>query len=722
MTTTRAAIDSRLAKALDDQADRLDLDLIDRAYRLSAEAHRGQKRLSGEAFISHAVEVARILLDHHMDSVTIAAALLHDTVEDSDVLIDDIRQQFGEEVGEIVDGLTKISSLSFRSSTEHQVENYRKLLLSIAKDARVIIVKLADRLHNMRTLEHLPAERRERIARETQELYAPLAHRFGMAGVKAELEDLAFKFLEREDHKGLTKKLRAKRGQREEMINRLRAPLVEALTEAGIEGFEVTGRPKHLWSIYCKMKARDKPLEEIYDLMAIRVLVKAVPDCYHALGVIHHQWTPLQERIKDYIASPKSNGYQSLHTTIFGPGGELYEIQIRTTEMHRTAEFGIAAHWVYKEGLQPDELDQRLAWFRQLIELQQAAHTPEEFLEFLKIDLYQDEIFVFTPKGDVKRLPKGATPIDFAFAVHTEVGLRCQGARVNRRIAPLHRPLANGDTVEVITGSQARPSRDWLNHVRTARARHGIRHWIKQEESERSIALGREILARELRRRRLSRPDGSAMASAADALSVGSEEGLLQALGRGDVPTGQVLRALFPDRPTDEVEEAKPTAFGRVMDRIRLGRGVRIQGVDGLLVRYAQCCQPVPGDAVVGYVSQGRGISIHRSDCPNLLTIPADPDRRVEIDWKELEGEVFVVCLAVVGEDRRGLYADLMAAVTEKGTNIRSAELKSKDGEMFGTVLVEVENAAQLSKVIRAMRRTKGVGTVERREPPAQAE
>ncbi|MCZ6856438.1 MAG: bifunctional (p)ppGpp synthetase/guanosine-3',5'-bis(diphosphate) 3'-pyrophosphohydrolase [Gemmatimonadetes bacterium] len=722
MTTTRAAIDSRLAKALDDQADRLDLDLIDRAYRLSAEAHRGQKRLSGEAFISHAVEVARILLDHHMDSVTIAAALLHDTVEDSDVLIEDIRQQFGEEVGEIVDGLTKISSLSFRSSTEHQVENYRKLLLSIAKDARVIIVKLADRLHNMRTLEHLPAERRERIARETQELYAPLAHRFGMAGVKAELEDLAFKFLEREDHKGLTKKLRAKRGQREEMINRLRAPLVEALTEAGIEGFEVTGRPKHLWSIYCKMKARDKPLEEIYDLMAIRVLVKAVPDCYHALGVIHHQWTPLQERIKDYIASPKSNGYQSLHTTIFGPGGELYEIQIRTTEMHRTAEFGIAAHWVYKEGLQPDELDQRLAWFRQLIELQQAAHTPEEFLEFLKIDLYQDEIFVFTPKGDVKRLPKGATPIDFAFAVHTEVGLRCQGARVNRRIAPLHRPLANGDTVEVITGSQARPSRDWLNHVRTARARHGIRHWIKQEESERSIALGREILARELRRRRLSRPDGSAMASAADALSVGSEEGLLQALGRGDVPTGQVLRALFPDRPTDAVEEAKPTAFGRVMDRIRLGRGVRIQGVDGLLVRYAQCCQPVPGDAVVGYVSQGRGISIHRSDCPNLLTIPADPDRRVEIDWKELEGEVFVVCLAVVGEDRRGLYADLMAAVTEKGTNIRSAELKSKDGEMFGTVLVEVENAAQLSKVIRAMRRTKGVGTVERREPPAQAE
>ncbi len=725
MTTTRATIDSRLAKALGDQADRLNLELIDRAYKLSKEAHRGQKRLSGDAFISHSVAVARILLEHHMDSVSIASALLHDTVEDAGVSLDEIAKQFGSEIGEIVDGLTKISSLNFQSSTEQQVENYRKLLLSIAKDARVIIIKLADRLHNMRTLEHLSADRRERIARETQELYAPLAHRFGMAGIKAELEDLAFKFLEPEDHKGITKKLRAKRGQREEMINRLRAPLVEALTESGIEDFEVTGRPKHLWSIYRKMKARDKPLEEIYDLMAIRVLVKEVPDCYHALGVIHHQWTPLQERIKDYIASPKSNGYQSLHTTIFGPGGELYEIQIRTEDMHRTAEFGIAAHWVYKEGQPDDELDRRLGWFRQLIELQQAAHTPEEFLEFLKIDLYQDEIFVFTPKGDVKRLPRGATPIDFAFAVHTEVGLRCQGARVNQRITPLHRPLANGDTVEVITGPQARPSRDWLNHVQTGRARHSIRHWVKQEESERSIALGRDILARELRRRRLSRPDDSAMASAAEALSVGSEDGLLQGLGRGDLPTGQVIRALFPDQAgeqVEEVEEVKPTAFGRVIDRMRLGRGVRIQGVDGLLVRYAQCCQPVPGDEVVGYVSQGRGISIHRSDCPNLLTIPSDPHRRVEIDWKEQEGEVFVVCLGVVGEDRRGLYSDLMTAVTEKGTNIRSVELETKDGAMYGTVLVEVENATQLSKVVRAMRRTKGVSSVERREPPAQSE
>jgi GTP pyrophosphokinase len=444
-----------------------------------------------------------------------------------------------------------------------------------------------------------------------------------------------------------------------------------------------------------------------------------VPDCYHVLGVIHHTWTPLQERIKDYIASPKSNAYQSLHTTIFGPGGQLYEIQIRTREMHRTAEYGIAAHWVYKEKSGRDELDDHFVWFRQLLELQQDAHSPEEFLEFLKIDLFQHEIFVFTPQGDVKRLPKGATAIDFAFAVHTEVGLKCQGAKVNGRIAPLHRALNNGDTLEVLTGPHARPSKDWLNHVQTARARQKIRQWIKQEERETCILLGKEILARELRRRRLSMPDEKSMTLAGDRLSQGSGEQLYQALGRGDVPMGQVINALYPDREEDELEPPKPNVFGRVLDRIRLGRGVRIHGVDGLVVRYAQCCQPVPGDPVVGYVTKGRGISIHRADCPNLLTMPTDTDRRVEIDWQSIQGELFVVCLGVTGEDRRGLYAELMEVVSQTGTNIRSAELWSKDGAMFGSVLVEVENQAHLAKVIRAMRRTKGVNSVDRREPTA---
>src|SRR2546425_1000161 len=606
---------------------------------MSAQAHRGQKRQSGDDFVSHSVAVATILAEQQMDTTTIAAALLHDVVEDSNVSVEDIRRDFGPEVAGLVDGLTKLSTLTFRSSAEEQAENYRKLLVSVAKDARVIIIKLADRLHNMRTLEHLDDEKQRRIALETREIYAPLAHRFGMAGVKAELEDLALKFLEPAEYRGLARQVRAKKAERERTIERLRAPLAEELEAAGLRECEITGRPKNLWSIYKKMKQRGKPFEEIYDLLAVRVLVNTIPECYHVLGIIHHKWTPLQERIKDYIASPKSNGYQSLHTTVFGPAGQLYEIQIRTREMHHTAEYGIAAHWLFKEGKSPDELDRHLAWFRQLLELQQDTHTAEEFLEFLKIDLYQDEIFVFTPRGDVKRLPKGATAIDFAFAVHTEVGLRCHGARL----------------------------------------------------------------------------DGGAAT-----LSVGTGQQLLAALGRGDIPVGQIMRALYPDLPAEDLQSPKPTAFGRVMERLRLGRGIKIQGVDGLMVRYAQCCQPVPGDSVVGYVTQGRGISIHRNDCPNLLTLSAEAERRVEIDWQESEGETFVVRLAVSGEDRRGLYADICEAISESGTNIRSAELSTRDGAVFGGILVEVENQSHLNKVIRAMRRVKGVTEVSRRDSGPQ--
>ncbi|HEU5171492.1 MAG TPA: bifunctional (p)ppGpp synthetase/guanosine-3',5'-bis(diphosphate) 3'-pyrophosphohydrolase [Gemmatimonadales bacterium] len=700
---------------LERHAERLDLELIDRALRHSTSAHRGQKRKSGEDYVSHSIAVALILTEQLLDSTSISAALLHDVVEDSDVRTEDIAREFGPEVAGIVDGLTKISSLTFRSSAEEQVENYRKLLLSIAKDARVIIIKLADRLHNMRTLEHLSPEQRVRIAQETREIYAPLAHRFGMAGMKAELEDLAFKFLEPEDYRDLAAQIAAKKAMREQMILKLRTPLEQELRRAGIEEVDVTGRPKHLWSIYQKMKKRGKSFDEIYDLMAVRVIVRNVPECYHVLGIIHHNWTPIQERIKDYIASPKSNAYQSLHTTIFGPGGQLFEVQIRTQEMHRTAEYGIAAHWVYKRDGHRDELDQHLGWFRQLLELQQDTHSPEEFLEFLKIDLYQDEIFVFTPKGDVKRLPKGSTPIDFAFHVHTDVGLKCQGAKINGRIAPLHRELKNGETIEVLTGPAAKPSRDWLNHVRTARARHKIKQWIKHEEEKISRGLGKEILARELRRRRLELPDDDRMAKAAATLSLADGPGLEVAVGRGDVAIGQVIRALYPEAPNETLQEPKPTVFGRVIDRIRLGRGIRIQGVDGLMVRYAQCCQPVPGDAVVGYVTQGRGISIHRADCPNLLTLSAE-ERRVEIDWQETAGEAFRVRLGVSAEDRRGLYGDLMEAISQTGTNIRGADLQTRDGSVFGTVFVEVDNLTHLAKVLKAVRRVRGVTHVERRE------
>ncbi|MGH7583024.1 MAG: RelA/SpoT family protein, partial [Gemmatimonadales bacterium] len=426
---------------LEKHADRLDIPLIDRALRYASAAHRGQKRMSGDDFVEHSIAVASILANLLLDSTSICAALLHDVVEDSDLTTDDVGREFGTEVAGLVDGLTKISHLTFRSSAEEQSENYRKLLLSVARDARVIIIKLADRLHNMRTLQHLPPDRQHRIATETRELYAPLANRFGMANVRAELEDLAFKFLEPEEYQSLAQQVAAKRAAREKMIESLRTPLEQELKRAGIPHSEVSGRPKHLWSIYQKMRKRDKPFDEIYDLMAMRVIVTTVPECYHVLGLIHHVWTPLQERIKDYIASPKSNGYQSLHTTIFGPGGQLFEIQIRTREMHRTAEYGIAAHWLYKTGGggggggaaggEPDDLGDQLGWFRQLLELQQESHSPEEFLEFLKVDLYHDEIFVFTPQGDVKQLPKGATAIDFAFHVHTDVGLHTSGAKVN---------------------------------------------------------------------------------------------------------------------------------------------------------------------------------------------------------------------------------------------------------------------------------------------------
>jgi guanosine-3',5'-bis(diphosphate) 3'-pyrophosphohydrolase len=696
--------------------DRLDEELLARAYRFSEAAHRGQFRNSGEPYVTHAVEVAKILAELQLDTTTVASGLIHDVVEDTKITTADVEKAFGAEIAAIVDGLTKIAKLpNSGSNQERQVESYRKLLLSIAKDARVIIVKLADRLHNMRTLEFLPEEKQRRIAQETRDLYAPLAHRFGMAKMRWELEDLAFKHLETEEYKALAKKVAQKRGEREALIAALRIPLQHELAKAGIKNVEVTGRPKHLWSIYKKMKQREKPYEEIYDLLAIRVLVNSVPDCYHALGIIHEGWTPVQERIKDYVAQPKSNGYQSLHTTVFGPGRQLYEIQIRTKEMHRTADFGIAAHWLYKEDAKSaDELDRHLTWFRQILELQLDAKTPDEFLEFLKLDLYADEIFVFTPNGDVIQLPKGATPIDFAFAVHSEVGLRCAGAKINGRIAPLSRALRNSEQVEIITAPSAKPSRDWLSHVRTGRARHKIRQWLRHEEHSSSVKLGQEILERELKRRRLTRPDDAALMTAARALSLTDALHLYASIGQGDVNVGLALKHLFPDYV--EKEPAKPTLVERLVDRVRGTKGVRIQGVDGLMVRYAQCCQPVPGDPVTGYVTRGRGVSIHRADCPNLLFLAHEPERRLEIDWQEAEGERFVVRLALEGNDRRGLYADVAAAVSESGTNIRSMELKSTDGRASGAVLVEVENLAHLQKIIRAARKVKGITEVQRRE------
>ncbi|MEX2529110.1 MAG: bifunctional (p)ppGpp synthetase/guanosine-3',5'-bis(diphosphate) 3'-pyrophosphohydrolase [Gemmatimonadota bacterium] len=751
-TPTIRGLPRPLARALEAYAGRLDVERIQDAYALSRDAHSGQTRASGESYVNHTVEVATILAQLRMDSDTIIAGLVHDVVEDTHVTLQELEERFGKGVAIIVDGVTKIGKVQFSSHTERQAENYRKLLLSMAQDARVILIKLADRLHNMRTLEHLPREKQRRIARETREIYSPLAHRLGIASIKWELEDLAFKFIETEAYDQLTKKVQQRRKERERQVLEMQRPLEESLKTAAIP-CEVTGRPKHLWSIYKKMEKRNRPYEEIYDLMAMRVITDSIQHCYAALGIIHSKWTPIQERFHDYIATPKSNMYRSIHTTVFGPGGRRYEIQIRTEEMHRTAEFGIAAHWRYKEGVEGpseegasgassrvgdspgdparstpgDDVDEALSWFRQVLEWQQDAAEPEEFMEFLKLDLFLGEIFVFTPKGEVKQLPAGSTPIDFAYSVHTEVGTRCAGAKVNGRIAPLSRELVNGDTVEILTLAKQKPSRDWLAFVKTSRARTRIRQWIRAQEFDSSVALGRDFLDRELKKVKGFKASDEDHARTAKALGYPDMDHVHAALGRGDVGPSAVLRELLPkdawdalhDRPSPEEklqDQVRPSGTPSPQPRTGKGSGVKIHGLDNLMVRYSQCCQPVPGDKVIGYVTVGRGISIHREDCPNVLTLPDDPDRRMEIEWTAEKSDRFQVKLYARGSDRRGLLSDLARAITDSGTDIQDAAIKSNPEGMEGEFVVEVQDLDHLQRVLNAMHRVKGVHAVERRE------
>ncbi len=566
----------------------------------------------------------------------------------------------------------------------------------------------------MRTLEYLPDDKRQRIASETRDIYAPLAHRFGMATIRWELEDLSFKFLEADAYRDLAKKVQAKRKERERMIAAIGRPLETALEEAGVPA-EITGRPKHLWSIHKKMQARNKPYEEIYDLLAIRVLTETVRDCYHGLGIIHTLWTPVHERFKDYIATPKSNMYQSLHTTVYGPGGTLYEIQIRTWDMHRTAEVGIAAHWKYKEGSAGTEIDEQLAWFRQILEWQQDMTDPEEFLEYLKIDLYKDEIFVFTPKGDLVQLPAGSTPIDFAFQVHTQVGMRCSGARVNGRIVPLHKELRSGDMVEILTQSNQRPSRDWLHFVKTSKARQLVRRTIRAEEYASSLALGKELLEKEYRRNRVRRPEDERLDETAGAFHLAGRDDLYAALGRGDLTLTQVWNVLFPEEKT--VERKPATAFERLVEKIKGGpQGVKIQGVDNMMVRFSQCCQPIPGDEIMGYITRGRGVSIHRTDCPNILNLTDEPERKIEVRWDTSDAQTFIVRLVVTGTDRRGLFADVAGAVSRTSTDIKSADLTVNEVGIEGTFVIEVKDLDHLNRVVGAMKSIDGILEVERRE------
>lgn len=720
MTTTIHGLPRPLARALEGYSGRLDVDAIRRAHDMAVLAHEGQTRASGERYVNHTIEVATILAQLRLDTDTIVAGLIHDTIEDTEITARDVEREFGQSVAQIVDGVTKLGKVEFRSATEHQVENYRKMLLSMASDARVILVKLADRLHNMRTLEHLAPDKQRRIAMETREIYGPLAHRLGMAAIRWELEDLAFKFLEPDEYESVVKKLQLRRKAREREIFEMQRPLEEALVEAGIDA-TVQGRPKHLWSIHRKIVQQNRPFDEIYDLMAMRVLVESLQDCYAALGVIHSLWTPIQERFHDYVATPKSNMYRSIHTTVFGPGGRRYEIQIRTEEMHRTAEYGIAAHWRYKEdggGSTTNEADEALTWFRQVLEWQQDTAEPEEFMEFLRMDLFRGEIFVFTPQGDVKSLPIGATPIDFAYSVHTEIGHHCAGAKVNGRIAPLARELKNGDAVEILTNPKQRPGRDWLAFVKTSRARQSIRQWIRREEFDSAFKLGKDLLDRELKKARLSLPtDHHDLLEGALALGYDGIERVYAALGRGDVGPTAVIKQFHPKHDPSEVAKRQPSALARLAKRLRIsGRGVRIQGMDNLMVRYSRCCQPVPGDPVIGYVTRGRGVSIHRTDCPNVLALSRDPERRVEIEWAAEKGDRFFVKLFMRGTDRRGLLSDVAKAITDTGTDISHADMRSSDSGMIGEFVVEVRDLAHLEKVRRSIGRVKGVLDVERRE------
>ncbi len=721
VTTTIRGLPRELARQIEAYADRLDVELIRSAYDTAAEAHAGQRRASREPYVNHAVEVATILASLRLDTATIVAGLVHDAVEDTAVSLPDLRKQFGDEVGNLVDGVTKIGKVEFRSSTEQQMENYRKLLLSMAEDARVILIKLADRLHNMRTLEHLPEGKQKRIALETREIYGPLAHRLGIAHVRWELEDLAFKFLEPAEYQRLRKKIQQRRRERERQVLEMQRPLEEVLAAAGIPA-EVTGRPKHLWSIYQKMERRAKPYEEIYDLMAMRIITDSVQNCYAALGVIHSRWTPIQERFHDYIATPKSNMYRSIHTTVFGPAGRRYEIQIRTEEMHRTAEYGIASHWRYKEGTEDEQndVDDALTWFRQVLEWHQDTKEPEEFMEFLRMDLFQGEMFVFTPKGEVRQLPVGATPIDFAFSVHTEVGMHCGGARVNGRIAPLSRELKNGDTVEILTNPKQWPSRDWLAFVKTSRARGRIRQWIRKQEHDSAVDLGREFLDREIRKLHRDLPDQTTLAKAAKELGQKDFRQVYEALGRGDLGTHAIFKALFPDHDPS-AQPRPPNPLERLAEKLRMsGKGVRIHGMENLMVRYSQCCQPVPGDGVIGYITRGRGVSIHRADCPNVLGF--DQGRRMEIEWTAEKGDRFMVKLLLRGTDRRGLLTDVAKAISDTGTNIQHADMRAVDGGMNGSFVVEVQDLGHLRKVVKEVSAVKGVISVERRESFEEAD
>jgi len=681
-----------------------DLDVLERAYAFSAQSHKGQQRASGEPYLSHPLEVASLLVNFKMDVTTVTAGLLHDVLEDTKATKADLEREFGGEIAELVDGVTKIGKLAFSSREERQAENFRKMLVAMARDLRVLMIKLADRLHNMRTLDYLPTEKTKTIAQETLDIYAPLAHRLGMAKVKAELEDLALRALQPEAYVDLQKRVAKRRLEREADINQVITILERKLSEVGIES-QIRGRPKHFFSIWKKMHDQGREFDEIYDLTAVRVVTHSVRDCYGALGVIHL-----------LIAMPKVNMYQSLHTTVIGPKGDPVEIQIRTWEMHRIAEEGIAAHWLYKEKRSgKDKLDESLLWLRQLIETQQDMKDPREFMDTVRVDLFPDEVYVFTPKGDVKALPEGATPIDFAYGVHTKVGEHCVGAKVNGKLVPLRYTLRQGDIVEIVTSPSQHPSRDWLKIVKSTRARSKINQWLKVEERTRSIELGRELFEREARKYHLNPATllaGEELKKVAADLGYPGPDDLLAAIGYGKSSVHQLLNKLAPNATLEAPEKPRPSAAARA----KTEQGVRIRGVDDLLVRFAKCCNPLPGDPIVGFITRGRGLTVHARDCLTVAKSVLDRERIINVEWDVDEPGKRPVRIAVyIGRDRPGLLSEITGAISARNGNITKAEVTvTDDRKGINHFVVEVADLSQLQDIIGAIREVKDVINVER--------
>ena len=691
-----------------------DLSGVERAYRFAVEAHADQKRASGEAYVTHPIAAAQTLAELGLDPVAIQAALLHDIPEDTEYSLEDVEERFGPEVARLVDGVTKLSKFSAHSHEERQAENIRKMFLAMAEDVRVVLIKLADRLHNMRTIAGLPPEKQQRIARQTLEIYAPLAERLGIWQMKWELEDLSFKVLEPVAFRSLAQQLETRRAARETYVDRAVAELEEALVASGIEA-NLSGRPKHLYSIHRKMQRKSANFDEVYDVYAIRVLVDEVKDCYAALGVVHSLWRPIPGQFDDYIAMPKANGYQSLHTAVIALEGHPLEVQIRTHQMHRIAEVGIAAHWRYKEGSKSDrDYDAKLAWIRQLMEWQREVADATEFVEGLKLDVFQDQVFVFTPKGEVKDLPAGSTPLDFAYRIHTDIGHRCIGAKVNNRLVPLDYKLRNGDIVEIVTTKAAHgPSRDWLSIVRTTHAREKIRQWFKRQQREENIAHGRESLDRELRRlarTSLERVGSERVSEMAELYKFPTVDDFLAAVGYGAVSAQQaVIRMGVVDDSNETVlpqvaPPAPPAQAG----------GVRVKGVGDLLVRFAACCHPIPGDPIIGFITRGKGVTVHLRECVTILH-EKDVERLIEVEWEGAAERTYPIAIRLDAYDRTGLLSDITNVVAEQKVNIVAAHVETHpDRTATVNATLQVASVAQLARVLSRLEQVKDVFSVQR--------